>query len=493
MPKFVLAAIVGAHAFFAMSASATDYGSKANTEIILIVDSRVSREVEQALLRMARASIDIMGFSQNMDAVGYPYLKSIRQAQVRNGVKVRAAFDWQISRADGDKNNSVKSFLTDPALPCPGEMFCAHPIEKLSSGVSFTDYVHEKIAIIDAGTPEEVVIVRGRGTTTSSSDFIDSTMIFRRIDPSAPYAGDDVKAVYESVYRSLKQMSDRSVYKIPAQALESFENAPNLHRTRVVSTAEQTQEAIGILNRLRKPVSRESGPKDSNIFRPESISVLSNDLYAQILDGKLERAAFANDNHQRLIQDIDLFQGTVDLTAYSFGPSRKLHDALVRFLKRGNTLNIYSNGAAAYQSANSAYVRGFPAYYTYESVLKLMTDAGPSAKIHLHLLQPDRAQKLGLATYVHRKQVLFRPSPDSTSPVRHVLYQGSDNYTYSAEAKNDEIAIRIADQRMSLRASEITEVESPAFAAVDRTGLKKLWSERPFWYACVRSFIKTLF
>lgn len=478
--------------FAAAPVLATDYGPRGNTELFLLDDFRVDFEVRIAMILQARKSIDFVTYSQNTDEVNIEFLKAIRKVQIDRGVAVRGIYDAQVSSGDKEKGKAVRSLLTDSSLSCPGEVMCAHPIEKLSSGLSITDYVHEKIMIIDAGTPNELIFFSGRGTTQSSAKFIDAGFLIRRIDPLKPYAGDDMRQLFDSIWGSLKRLADRSVFKMRTQTGVPFEKELDLARKRFVETPESRRTVAEILAILRRsPTEQREGLKAFQ-FRPEMMNVLSNDLFKQLVEGKDIRAAFFNDNHSKLIADIRQFSGTLEMTAYSFGPSKELHEALVDFLERGNTLVIYTNGAPAWVTANpQVWKQGFPAYYTYESVLKLMDDVpGAAERIKLHLVQPEEAKAHGLATWVHRKLFTFR---NAKTKAEEFVYVGSDNFTWSAAKKNDEMLVKVKDERFTETMVGLSDTERKAYHLVDRPNLEALHRARPFWYRCVRSLVRTLF
>jgi phosphatidylserine/phosphatidylglycerophosphate/cardiolipin synthase-like enzyme len=445
------------------------------------------------MIARARHSIDFVTYSQNTDDINIEFLKAIRQAQLERGIAVRAIYDAQVSSGDKEKNKAVRSLITDSELACPGEVMCAHPIEKLSSGVSLMDYVHEKIMIIDAGTADEIIFFSGRGTTVSSAQFMDTGFMIRRIEPGLPYAGDDLKSLFGSLWDSLKKMADRSIFKMRSQTGKPFKKELDLVRKGFAETADQAKTVAEILELLdRSPKAVPPAMLKSFQFHPEMINVLSNDLFKQLIDGKDLRAAFSNDNHEALIRDIRKFSGTLEMTAYSFGPSRELHDALVDFIKRGNTLNIFTNGAPAWVTANPAvWKQGFPAYYTYESVLKLMDETkGAPGKVNLSLVHPDKAKAENLATWVHRKLFSFK---DAKTREEEFVYIGSDNFTWSAAKKNDEVLVKVKDARFTKAMTGLTHAERVGYEEVDRAALEALNRARPLWYRCVRGLVKTLF
>ncbi len=472
---------------------AADYGVVGNTELFLLKDFRVDFEIRIALILQARHSIDFVTYSQNTDPINMEFLRAIRKVQTDRNVAVRGIYDAMVSQGDKEKNKAVMNVLTDAALECPGEVMCAHPIEKLSSGISIFDYIHEKIMIIDAGTPHEVIFFSGRGTTISSAQFIDAGFLIRRIDSAKPYAGDAMKSIYQSLWDSLKKLASKSVLKMPSRSGRPLDEEIDLVRKRFVETPEERRLAAEILDVLRRPAAVQSAEKLKAFqFQPEKMNVLSNDLFKQLIEGKDIRAAFFNDNHATLIKDVRSFTGTLEMTAYSFAPPQEMHEALVDFIRRGNTLNIFTNGAPAWVTANPAvWKQGFPAYYTYESVVKLLDDTkGASGKVNVFLVNPEEAKKNGLATWVHRKLVTFRNALEGRD---EFAYVGSDNFTWSAAKKNDEMLVKVSDRRFTESMIDLTETERVGYEKIDEDALRKLYKSRPLIYRCLRLFVKTNF
>lgn len=475
-----------------MAAVATEYGRRGNTEIVAITRTNVDLDVKTILTSQARYSIEFMHFASAPDPVGMKFLQAIRSAQLARNVKVTAMYDRHMSAfIEGrDVKNFVKAMLTDPTLECRGEVFCAHPIEKFSSGLSLSDCIHGKLIIIDRGTPFETIIYGGPGITSNSTGRIDSGFIARRIDPKLPYAGDDLYAAFQRVYVAMKKLSEKSVIRIPVQVDSKNMQIPEKLKGHFSKTPAEREELVNILNHLRTPaVATDERALKSFVFQPKSVQVLANDLYEKLVAGKFERKAFESDNHAKVISTLKDFEGTVVLSAYSVSPDNPLHEAIVDFVKRGNNVEFFTNGHEAYQAIGVA--RGFPAYYTYERVLKMMDEAnGPGAgKITLNVLDPTKAVEMGLENYLHRKNIVYldrRGTP---------LFRddGSDNFTYSSAKYNDEILVRSEDRRFADQAYRQIQSEKNAFITLGHTELRARYRSRPFWYGCVRNMIKTNF
>lgn len=480
--------------FIAMpfGASATEYERRGNTEIIAITKTNVDLDVKTILTRQARYSIEFMHFASAPDPVGIQFLQAIRSAQLARNVKVTAMYDRHMSAfIEGkDVKNFVKAMITDPALECRGEVFCAHPIEKFSSGLSLSDCIHGKLIIIDRGTPYETIIYGGPGITSKSTGRIDSGFIARRIDPKLPYAGDDMYAAFQRVYAALKKLAEKSVIKIPVRVDTKNLAVPAKVKGHFSKTKAEREELVKILNHLRNPaVATEEHALKSFVFQPKSVQVLANDLYEKLVGGNFERKAFESDNHAKVIATLKDFEGTVVLSAYSVSPDTPLHEAIVDFVKRGNNIEFYTNGHEAYRAIGVA--RGFPAYYTYERVLKMMDEAqSPGAgKITLKVLDPAKAVDMGLENYLHRKNIVYL----DRRGIPVFRDDGSDNFTYSSAKYNDELLIRSEDRRFAAQGYQQILDEKNAYMTIEHAELRIRYAARPFWFGCVRNMIKTNF
>ncbi|MBC7386049.1 MAG: phosphatidylserine/phosphatidylglycerophosphate/cardiolipin synthase family protein [Cryobacterium sp.] len=473
--------------FFMLVASsqAEIYPSRGNTEVIYLGDMNVDFEVRMMLFRQARKSIDILSMSQTADEIGLPILKSIRSAQINHGVKVRIAYDQMISMMEGDLTNTSARIISDPSLPCPGEVICTGTIEKWLSGLDYNDLQHQKVTVIDAGTPSEVIIVGGRGYTDFNKDAADSALLIRRIKPGIPYIGDDIIDNLERTWDFLNSISKPMHFEKP------YKDNSRVLKTRGKRLAEKSKDRVDVLeimSVLRRPAAEMAGKSLKGFqFHPEESQFLTNNLLENLNQSKKDhsfknRAELPNDNHSRIISDIEQFNGKVELSAYALGMTEDLRTALVNFVNRGNTLEFYTNGQ---ESHKLLMMNGLPVFYTVEELKKIYDlTRGGRGKVITYLLDAGKAKKLGENPFLHRKQVLLK------NQSTHIAYTGSDNFTWSAAKKNDESLARFDDRRMVKAFSQVTASEIGAYTKISEAEVNEMYHNRPLLYRCARSLIR---
>ncbi|MBC7386051.1 MAG: hypothetical protein H7301_07825 [Cryobacterium sp.] len=475
-------------AFYVIPAFSAEYETRGNTEMVYLGSKNVDLDVQFSLIRAA-TSIDFVGYSQTIDLYGEPFMQAVHAAQKNNGAKVRFVYDRSLSMDKNDLFNQVKAIISDPSLPCRGEALCAHPIEKLSSGIGFLDYVHHKITILNLGKPDEVVLMGfGRGKTANSAGWIDSSVAFRRINPNLPYVGDDIQAMFDSVYKALGKLADQSWIRIPRQVKRGSTLLPESSPKTFSITSIEKQHTAELLALLRTPaILTPASELKPFQFQPKGVKAMSNDLFQQLVDhrGK-NRDTYVNDNQRIMNAEIREFNGTIDWTSYSYGPTDGTHQALVDFVNRGNTLNLYLNGPVAFKVAMDS---EFAMPYTYESVGRLIKEIKPESggKVNLYVLNPQRNPEMLEAPYIHRRMVVF--SNEKTK----FVYAGSDPLTWSAAHKNDENLFLIEDVRFGKYMMDVTSSELSHFDLLTHEETLHFDANRPWKYLCLRSLVRKFF
>lgn len=488
LSRFVALAVALA-TFAVLNSVAGEYPLRANTEIIFIEDPRVDFELRNILSRNARYSIDSMTFSQLTEPkIGLPLLEAFKYAQ-DHGKRVRSMFDLTASviEGKGTKYQMAKGMLMDPSAACVGEVVCAHPVEKLSAGLELTDYSHAKYVGWDVGTPFEMANFGGRNNTSHALHTMDSGFFIRPIDPSLPYLGTDLAENFEEVYAVIKEMADRNRIKIPKKNFKPLTG----ETIRVALSVEQKSQVIEVLSILRKPAVMGDVLKPYQ-FRPKGIQLRTNQLMKQLRGEQyrtkeLKRYSFQNDIHANIATDIDGFNGVVDFTGYSYGPTPEVHEALVRFLNRGNgnTLNVFTNGKTAHATAA---MNGLAVYYTYEMLADLIERTKESSgKLQVNMLNAVKAKEAGKPVFIHRKQFVLR------NETHKVVYTGSDNLTWSSSKKNDELMVMIDDERMTDQLMRMNRADLDVFDEYTPDQIQALYVKRPFLYRCLRNLIKKVF
>jgi phosphatidylserine/phosphatidylglycerophosphate/cardiolipin synthase-like enzyme len=454
------------------------YPERSNTELFYVTDETIDFEVRMKLIKEANFSIDIISFSQAPDSIGKPFLNTIREVQKSKCIKVRFLYDSILSMIDRDFTNESAKLLTEKSLKCPAQIIRFSIFEKWKANLSWDDFFHEKVLIIDAGTSHEVVITGGRGYTRFSSIVLDSALILRSINSREPSLTTDIKESFNDIWLLAKKLSP--IIEREASYLEE-----QIQPLELIQTPEQKKVILEMLMLLNMTPNKNEKLK-SYQYRPESIQLISNDLIKSLVAKNSpilkDRELFKNMALKKMIEDINQFTGTIEMTSYSIAMPSELSEALVHFINRGNRVNFYTNGLDAHRLF---FPFGIPIFYTAEGLSSFIINAkNPKGKIHIYFLDSEKARKHKALTYLHRKTMLFLNSTKS------FVYTGSDNFTWSSAYKNDEWLIKIKDHKMAHDLAEKSLQEKAWYREISQEEIIKLNQERSWLYFFFRPFIR---
>ncbi len=472
-------------------AQARAYPERGNTEFHFLPDFPIDQDVKISRINAAKFSIDFVTFSQTNDEMGRQFLKAIREAQKR-GVKVRMLYDRLFSLMEGDWSNEVRTIVTDPSLGCPGEVTCPHPTMKSNRGISVNDYIHEKILLIDAGTENEIAFIGGRGFTQLHSNFLDSAYAIRPMDYRLPYLGDDIQDVFNRLWKVSQEVSVKGPPSMVLYGTDDASAIDDLKSEPFAQTPAHVKTVQALVASLEKPANRPLDPKEpANGYRSliQSVRMLSNSLFEQLMNAPkgTRPEVVKNDIQTSLIKDLDRATGTFEITSYSFGPTRDVLSAMARFVNRGNTIKIYSNSGANFEKYSPVPAQT-PIYYSYERMVALFNlTKNSKGKIEIYLHDLPKAERAKSKTYIHRKLALL------TGPNVHITYVGSDNMTWSAANKNDEIMARVNDKRFAEFHRQRNMSELLIYRRYDEKLIRKLYAERGVLYKIGKDYIRNMF
>jgi hypothetical protein len=472
----------------AFVAQASEYPVRDNTEILMLDDPRVNFELRIILTRKEKHAIDGMAFTQLNDELGRPLLEAIHYAQVTHHTPVRMAYDILASAIEGKgRGIPAAGWIADENLVCKGEVVCAHPIEKLSAGISQSDYVHLKSYRVG-----EVTFIGGYNNTGHSLRTLDSGFIIRAIDPTKPFLGTDIAKNYDEVFGILNKMKEDSIIPIPNRKIESPLTGEELS---LIYTEEQKAKVQEVLNILSKPAQTDDILLDYQ-FRPKKVQLRTNDLFKNLTKSRAERRAlggrygFPNSNHSHLAQEIHNFQtlseANIHYWGYVYAPTPEVHLAIIDYVNAGGTFTIWTNGKNAHKTVTW---RGISVYYSLENIDDLLTKTEHGkGKVVVKLLDAEKAKIAGMGPYVHRKRIAF------TSLERNMVLDSSDNFTWSSAMKNDELSISIEDDRYVGKAMKISKAEAHTYDTVSTKTIHEMYEGRPkLAYSCVKLLLKKVF
>lgn len=453
----------------------TVFPERSNTELFYLKNPDLDFAIRLELIAGAEHSIDILSFSQAMDKTGTLFISALRKAQEKRCVKIRYLYDSVASLLDRDFFNTSGKILSDPKLACPkekrGEIITVGLWQKLSAGLEWDDFIHEKVLLIDAGTANEKLVIGGRGYTEFSRMVADSAFIFRPLNPKLPSLGTDVFTSFNEVWNLAKTFSPlldhQSEIKISSTEIDPY----------YFKIDDEFQKLKSVLT--TPPKTKTELP---NQFRPKVLQLTSNDLFKSVLKNKnaknFNRELLSNDNLNILINEIDKASGKITLASYSIAFPENLFVSFVNFIRRGHTLNLYTNG----QVAHRFFVyQGTPVYYSLEWLEKLiLATKNMPGKLNIYFLNPEKAKNYNELPFIHRKLVQL----SSTT------FSGTDNFTWSSAYKNDEWMIKIEDGNLAKYLSICEEQQKNYYDLVSLEKVIEQNQQSTLLYKIFRTFIK---
>lgn len=420
----------------------------ANTQVIVLNDPRVDIALRIAAIDRARATIEMATYAQGVDEeVGVPLLQALRRAQNR-GVEG----NYLISRVASypfDRHNLSVDFLADASLKKPGTVLAFGGPGNWRHGLRITDMNHMKILIIDAGTPNEVVFFGGRNNNLQAIKFIDSSFIFRRIDPSKPYIGDQIREMFFSSLEAASKV--QAPVKRRAVAPKRLAWADQY--LSIELKTKRQRNFFAVLNRdLSSPIDPSVPPKPYE-DRPEQMRALSNDLLARALTGdygtslRTRKKRMPSDIVEAAANAVAIAKRRVILVVMSVFLAEKLKNAVKQALNNGVDVTLVTNSR---QSAEGTMfgLPGLPYFHSLDDIMELMNHSG-KGKLRVFVLNPDLLRRLGgnysEANYLHRKLVV----------VDDDVFGGSDNFNLASMTNDDEAVVESRSKHFADRIARL--------------------------------------
>ncbi len=435
----------------------------ANTEIVLLDDARVDLALRIERFQRAR-TVDILTYVLKSDPeAGLGTIKALRQVLGTPQSRVRLVYESFASLMDplaswterlNQWANVPAALLSDDSLPGRAEIYPLFPSEKKAVGLERDDYFHEKMAIVDAGTKDEVIFLGGRNYGKQAFEFGDSAVLIRPIDPAKPYLGTQLKEYFEETI----SLVSRHFAPYPRSRLSSRARAA-LEVPEIPLLRPGLERAgYGKLGMALAAPYRPGG----FVYRPRAVQLLANDMISQALafrDGGSSAARVSFRSHiDDFLADAAAHAKDIELVAYLFNPPAELEQAMAKSLDAGGTLHLVTNGKASH--ANVLPFSSAPYYVSVANTRRLMEHARTPANFPAYFLEdPARA---GYA-YLHRK--IFLADDE-------LAVTGCDNFTLSSKTKNNEVSIAVWDRDFAHRLRKLTQSELPAYRREDAAYLK---------------------
>lgn len=475
-----------------------------NTEV-LVIDNPVDDEVVRLeILGRARQSIDVIAHTQTTGEFGLKVINTLRD-RMAQGVKMRYLYEKIASMGVGETSDRAIKLLTDDKIyvPTDSKLIVSRPLEKFLSPFTITDLLHEKIIIVDRGTPNEVILVGGRNHDEFSVTSSDFTFVLRRVDSSKPYLGDSLQSHFNVLY----DIANKYFSVEKPRSLSSKENQRLLADTALLKNKEPSSFAQSVLEVIAMPAKHTKTPREFQFF-PEKTRLVTNDLLATIANNKLPKNYFVRKD--LLKDDITAyFSGLVEnsakleLTSYILSMPEMIKDSIRGMLAEGGKFVSYSNDGLAYgrklplkSLGNTVHSINIETFFDFAS-------ASEKARVRMYNLDPNKGMdQESPVDYNHRKVAVLdvksvwdnNGNTNTQLQPRRIVFTGSYNFTMSSASKNDEMAIMFDSTEMGNYISKINKRDAEAYyIKIDPVVAKEIQRKNKLALKMCRRFFESLF
>lgn len=432
--------------FVSSQALGTVYPTReGNIDVLTTDDALVDLMVKVSVIDSATTSVDVSGFVFGYDELGLTIVAALRRALVR-GVRVRVVYESYVSRLIGDDPFLyISHLLADPSLPRQAELINMSIVEKMKTRLAINDHIHEKLVIVDAGLPTEVVYFGGRDLFKFSLTTVDSGFFIRPLDPNRTYLGQDIIKNYNAVWSKLSNWFGLKVFHKPPSSKVLKKLNENVSPVQRISENSR-YVANNMIATLSKAPTQELM---SFQFRPRKSTLIANDFIDNSLGGQVKGRLLGINKH---LTDTDHVIGfindeirdskSVQITSYAGHLVPSLLNT-IRSIGSRAEVDLLTNGREAMGRIDNIGL-GAVSYDLSEKLLfELSKELPEGNKVNFYGADLSSMRDiLGQhITYVHRKEVLYQRA-DGTK----VMMTGSHNLTGSSSTKNDEIMVAFEDQ-----------------------------------------------
>jgi phosphatidylserine/phosphatidylglycerophosphate/cardiolipin synthase-like enzyme len=418
-----------------------------NLDVLYIRSGRADMQLRRKLIQEAKHSIDVIVFSQSMDDVGSPITQDLRNS-LNAGRDVRVIYDGVATGIDGgDFKSESGHLLTDSSLHKQAQVIAPGFFAKFRRHLSYDDFIHEKIVIVDRGTPDVKIIIGGRNHSHTAFVYRDSTFVLRPIDPTQPWAGADLEAYYEKAWSEYSKIFPVIHDSNPSD--ESLAKIQGVFPSFLKSDADESEykNITDLLAVAPAPASRLNAVE----FQPSTFQFSSNDLMAEANDLAEDHVASRRSLHSDNLNLIASFlpsTHSIFLSAYGMGFPNDIKEKFLEFSRDpAHQFTIMTNSLAAYESIVKAdgthyALANVANVYTVSNLLPFLEQSRETGAHNVKVFRSSPMTALtdpASAFYLHHKYMVLD----------HKVVTGSDNYTYSSAFRNSEIIVVMDDARLA--------------------------------------------
>lgn len=496
------------------------YSSHENTEVFFIDNPEEDEDVRLEILARAKHSIQIVSHIQDSSLFGSKVTDILRN-RMANGVSLTYVYEKIATVIGGDSSDKSVNLLRDSSFydGKKSRIYINRPLERLKTPFSIHDLFHEKIIVVDGGTPDEIVMIGGRNHDMHGIEFSDLSFVIRRIQNGKPYLGDSLKEHFMKIVKIVDQhFNVESPRTIKPKDLAT-------HRSTLAAGnyAQETEKTRTIKSILSRPPTLNEKLMPYQ-FRPKWGRLVTNDLFEKIIDLKLKKKLFIRE--ELLSNDITAYMGgliggakKVISSTYVVAFPPDIANGYASMLANGGEGIIYTNSPEAY--AGKSPIRFFGVTYgalNYESLIRFQKvstipsenapsspvlfnminhDSTPqpvkeqtvSGDVNMMMLDPIRGKEIAGVVLNHKKVILM-----DFQNGNKLVSTGSDNFNLNSAAKNSELLVTFNDSRMQEYIANQLKNEGEAYyAKVDLSKAKEIVKKSKHSLNMCRNFFLSLF
>jgi phosphatidylserine/phosphatidylglycerophosphate/cardiolipin synthase-like enzyme len=449
LPAFVL--------FFALSSNspsalATIYPKAANTEVVYLGSGPAAVAAVNQVVSETQTSFNAIFSTWQVDTVGSAFIRTLRTLANRK-IKITAIYDTGATgiETNHDFSGEAAALIADSTLARPAHVITATTIDKFESGLAFDDYIHEKMIILDAGTPNMRIIVQGGNWTDTASEFVDCYFMLRPIQPTLPWVGENIFNYYRRTWSQYSKIFSAAPTQKPSAELLSRFQSYAAYTLPYTDQQKQYAHTMQVIHQGPAVVRN----LDSIQFQPKSVQFVTNDLLENAVKhldhDSVSRLNYPDDISKIINQKIAASQSIL-LANYGGEYNARLKAMLQKTIANPEKeIELVTNGPDAFEKiapAGSEFAVAMLATawaMTVEQLEGYLEIAAPHQNLKVSLSNRYRHMKLGIA--------------DNT------VWSGSANLTVASSTKNGELMFFYEDKELAkfMRAEIQQELKSATF------------------------------
>ena len=381
------------------------------TNFQIMEDPDVDVALRVKAIDEAKESVRVVAFTFNVSTrYGRAIWEALKRAANR-GVKVELMFNKILTIAlKGEVNEVKEGAIKHKNITADIGNFG----ERIRSGLSVDDFVHEKLTLIDEKTLDAKVFTGGLNYDGFSATFYDDGFMIKNADPDKP----------DELFKEIGDGFDRT-WAVMMAGQKKNKEANSTDHLPAISQEESFKD---LLNTPEKKEEFERLAAQKNLIRSENTEFVHSDLFHQLGNANaytryVNRDAIVDHIGEKL-KELLVDAESVVMTAYTYGPRKNVEEGLQAMLNKGGRLEYITNGIGGH----SAFPNSFPAFLSYKNLIDFKAKLNKDAQDRVTLRTLEKQTPDGDSPrygYMHNKLVLIKHKDKVYTVI------GSENFTHT--------------------------------------------------------------